>query len=37
MTCARSSAGRSTDPRGFGGRLTLTPEAEDHLVTIAGR
>ncbi len=24
-----------TDPRGFGGKLTLTPEAEDHLVTIA--
>jgi putative ATPase len=24
------------DPRGYGGRLTLTPEAEDHLVTLAG-
>jgi putative ATPase len=24
-----------SDPRGFDGRLTLTPEAEDHLVTIA--
>ena len=24
------------DPRGYGGRLHLTPEAEDHLVTIAG-
>ncbi len=24
------------DPRGYGGRLQLTPEAEDHLVTIAG-
>jgi putative ATPase len=23
------------DPRGFGGELTLTPEAEEHLVTIA--
>ncbi len=25
-----------SDPRGYGGRLTLTPEAEDHLVTLAG-
>jgi putative ATPase len=24
------------DPRGFGGKLALTPEAEDHLVTLAG-
>ena len=24
------------DPRGYGGRLTLTPQAEDHLVTLAG-
>jgi putative ATPase len=24
------------DPRGFGGKLTLTPEAEQHLVTVAG-
>jgi putative ATPase len=24
------------DPRGYGGRLTLTPEAEEHLVTLAG-
>jgi putative ATPase len=24
------------DPRGYGGHLQLTPEAEDHLVTIAG-
>ena len=24
------------DPRGYGGSLTLTPEAEDHLVTLAG-
>jgi putative ATPase len=24
------------DPRGFDGRLTLTPEAEQHLVTVAG-
>ena len=24
------------DPRGFGDKLTLTPEAEDHLVTVAG-
>src|SRR3954447_2458519 len=24
------------DPRGFGGKLALTPEAEQHLVTVAG-